>query len=98
KADFAEPGIRTADADVHPEGARTCVYERVIVAWRPSRRIGGPGAATDLGFTRDRHQYAQIGQARLASSRRRAPGCGIGVGPRLRLLTMRPRGAACASN
>ena len=29
-------------------------------------------------------------------SRRRARGCGIGIGPRSRLLTMRPRGTACA--
>ena len=45
----------------HPEeGTSTCVYGSAILAWRPSRRMGGPMVrdaaheAAELGWAQDR--------------------------------------------
>src|SRR5258708_32591508 len=55
---------RSAVYPPHPEeGASTCASRRRNHRVAP---VSKDGAATDLGFTRNRHQYAQVGYTRLA--------------------------------
>src|SRR6202795_2693968 len=62
--DMNQSGTHRDSYPPHPEqGASSCAFG---TNKHSAASVSKDGAATDLGFTRDRHQCAQVGYTRLA--------------------------------
>src|SRR6266705_3667340 len=91
KADFAGYESERQTLTVYPphpeEGANTCAFGTYRHSVAPVSKDGV--AHRSRVYPTSASNVRKSGKPDLRCSRRRARGCGIRVGPRLRLLTMR---------